>query len=65
MLGWLLSEVLVAVLSGVFDPPPSYLTVPWWYLTGAAALVLFALVAGAALVVRTSDRDTVSACRET
>ncbi|MGH3176817.1 MAG: FtsX-like permease family protein, partial [Streptosporangiaceae bacterium] len=30
-IGWALSEVLVAVLTGVFDPPPDALTVPWPY----------------------------------
>jgi putative ABC transport system permease protein len=30
--GWLLSQVLVAVLTGVFDPSPAAFTVPWHYL---------------------------------
>ena len=30
--GWLLTQVLVTTLSGVFDPPPASLTVPWPYL---------------------------------
>src|SRR5206468_11281474 len=39
-LGWLLSEMLVAMLRHVFDPPPDHLAVPWLYLgalVGAAA----------------------------
>jgi putative ABC transport system permease protein len=31
-LGWLLSEMLVAMLQHVFDPPPDALAVPWRYL---------------------------------
>jgi putative ABC transport system permease protein len=39
-LGWLLSEMLVAMLQHVFDPPPDHLAVPWVYLAwlGGAAL---------------------------
>ncbi|HMH47310.1 MAG TPA: ABC transporter permease [Solirubrobacteraceae bacterium] len=32
LLGWLLSEMLVAMLQHVFDPPPDHLAVPWSYL---------------------------------
>jgi putative ABC transport system permease protein len=32
VLGWLLSEMLVAMLQHVFDPPPDRLAVPWGYL---------------------------------
>ena len=45
LLGWLLAEMLVAMLRHVFDPPPDHLAGPWGYLAslGGAAL------AGAAL----------------
>jgi putative ABC transport system permease protein len=32
LLGWLLSEMLVAMLQHVFDPPPDRLAVPWRFL---------------------------------
>jgi len=41
LLGWLLAEMLVAMLQHVFDPPPDHLAVPWAFLgalTGAAVL---------------------------
>ena len=47
-LGWLLSEMLVAMLQHVFDPPPDALAVPWRYLgelAGAAALATALAVA--------------------
>lgn len=45
-LGFLLSEMLVAMLQHVFDPPPDALAVPWLFLGGlAAAAVLGALIA--------------------
>ena len=31
-LGWLLSEMLIAMLQHVFDPPPDSLAIPWRYL---------------------------------
>jgi putative ABC transport system permease protein len=45
LLGWLLAEMLVAMLRHVFDPPPDHLAAPWPYL---AALGL-AGIAGALL----------------
>ena len=45
--GGVLSLMLVAVLTGVFDPPPSALAVPWSYLAGVTVLA----VAGVALAV--------------
>ncbi|HSS81393.1 MAG TPA: FtsX-like permease family protein [Gaiellaceae bacterium] len=45
LLGWLLAEMLIAMLRHVFDPPPDHLAAPWPYL---AALGL-AGIAGALL----------------
>jgi putative ABC transport system permease protein len=47
LLGWLLAEMLVAMLQHVFDPPPDQLTVPWGFL---AALAGAAIVGGAVAV---------------
>ena len=61
--GWVLSEFLVSVLTGVFNPPPSILAVPWVYL----GVVLAATVAGVggvvALAARASARAPISALR--
>ena len=47
-LGFLLSEMLVAMLQHVFDPPPDALAIPWGFLGGlAGAAVLGGLVATA------------------
>ena len=37
LLGWLLAEMLVAMLQHVFDPPPDHLAVPWAFLGGLGA----------------------------
>jgi putative ABC transport system permease protein len=48
VLGWLLAEMLVAMLKHVFDPPPDHLAVPWGFLaTLFAAATLGAAVAAA------------------
>ncbi len=44
-----ISDMLVKVLTGVFDPPPDALSVPWTYLGGVIVLTVAAVgVAGAA-----------------
>jgi putative ABC transport system permease protein len=51
-LGWLLAEMLAAMLKHVFDPPPDALAIPWAYLAllggaaVAAALVAIAVASG-------------------
>ena len=62
--GWLLSTMLVKVLTGVFDPPPSSLAVPWAYLTAMAAVALAAVAAAAGGAVRSAHRATVVSLRE-
>jgi putative ABC transport system permease protein len=55
LLGWLLAEMLVAMLQHVFDPPPDHLVAPWLFLGGlsAAAIAGGLLTTGlAALAIR-------------
>ena len=55
LLGWLLAEMLVAMLQHVFDPPPDRLAVPWAFLGGlGGAAVAGGLAAAvfAALLIR-------------
>ena len=42
-IGWVLSEVLVTVRTGVFDPPPGALTIPWRYLAAVTVRAASAL----------------------
>jgi putative ABC transport system permease protein len=50
VLGWLLAEMLIAMLQHVFDPPPDHLAIPWGFLglLAAAAIVGALLAAGVA-----------------
>jgi putative ABC transport system permease protein len=55
LLGWLIAELLIAMLQHVFDPPPDHLAVPWSYLFGlggAAAAGVAVAGAFAAYVIR-------------
>ena len=49
LLGWLLAEMLVAMLQHVFDPPPDRLAAPWSYLGGLAGAAILGTAAAAAL----------------
>lgn len=62
--GWALSEMLVAVLGGVFDPPPAALAVPWGYLGSALALAVVAVTAVILAGSRELRRSPVSRLRE-
>ena len=53
LLGWLLAEMLVAMLRHVFDPPPDHLATPWRFLLGlAGAAILGAVLATAVAAIR-------------
>ncbi|HET8893654.1 MAG TPA: FtsX-like permease family protein [Gaiellaceae bacterium] len=49
LLGWLLAEMLVAMLQHVFDPPPDHLAAPWLFLGGLAGAAVLGAAAAAAL----------------
>ncbi|MGW0203229.1 ABC transporter permease [Nonomuraea sp. NPDC003201] len=62
--GWALSRMLVAVLSGVFDPPPDALAVPWVYLSVLAVLGVATLLAAGAATVRAARRPPLTVLRD-
>jgi putative ABC transport system permease protein len=53
-----LSYLLVKVLTGVFDPPPSSLAVPWEYLLAVVASTLGAVVLAVLLVIERARRGS-------
>ncbi|MCW2742656.1 MAG: hypothetical protein JWR45_3078 [Blastococcus sp.] len=63
-LGAGLARVLVSVLNGVFDPPPSSLAIPWRFLAVLVVAIVGSAVAGSVLVVHRATRAPVSALRE-
>jgi putative ABC transport system permease protein len=56
---WGLSVMLVKVLTGVFDPPPSAIAVPVGYQGVVVVSVLAALTAASLAGARTSIRPPV------
>jgi putative ABC transport system permease protein len=63
-IGWALSEVLVTVLTGVFDPPPDVLTVPWLYLAAVTVTVVAALATAAAVAIQLARRSPINILRQ-
>lgn len=64
LIGRLLTYVLVEVLTGVFDPPPTAPTTPWPYLTTVTITLLAALAAGSAMTIRFARRSPLRVLRE-
>lgn len=62
--GWGLSQMLVTVLTGVFDPPPDQLAVPWAYLGTVVVSSVGAIAVAAALAGRTSRQPAIERLRE-
>jgi putative ABC transport system permease protein len=62
--GFGVAEMLVKVLTGVFDPPPEFLSVPWVYLIGLIAAA--AISAGLAVIgaQRAAHKLVVEALRD-
>jgi putative ABC transport system permease protein len=50
--GWALAYLTVKVLTGVFDPPPTSLAVPWTYLAAVVAGAVASVLAVTVLVTR-------------
>lgn len=59
-----IAYMLVKVLTGVFDPPPDTLAVPWGYLAALLALTVGAVVAAGALTLRALSRPAIEELRD-
>ena len=64
VIAWGLAAMLVKVLTGVFDPPPSAVAVPWAYFAVTAAAVASSLAVAASAGARASTRPAVEELRE-
>lgn len=62
--GWTLSHMLVKVLTGVFDPAPAHVAVPWAYLTIFVTTALAGLVAASELSLRATSRPVAEELRD-
>jgi putative ABC transport system permease protein len=62
--GWTLASMLVKVLTDVFDPPPSALSVPWAYLAGVGLVAIVAVAIAATVTLSRSRSAPVQVIRE-
>ena len=60
---WALSNMLVKVLRGVFDPAPASLSVPWHYLATVLAISLVATAAATTSALRRARTAPVELLR--
>jgi putative ABC transport system permease protein len=59
-----ISDMLVKVLTGVFDPPPDVLSVPWSYLAAVTALACGTVGAAGAVTLRALRRPAIEELRD-
>ncbi|GAA1560509.1 hypothetical protein GCM10009804_16610 [Kribbella hippodromi] len=64
LIAWALSAMLIKVLTGVFDPPPSSAAVPWTYLAATLIVAIGAIAGGALASAYGSSRPAVEELRE-
>ena len=62
--GWLLAHMLVRVLTGVFDPPPAGLAVPWAYLATVGSVAVAGLATATAATGRAGRRSVAEEIRD-
>jgi len=62
--GYALTHMLVKVLTGVFDPAPSHLAVPWTYLTVVTGIGLAGILLSSAAGVSSGHRSSIATLRE-
>lgn len=63
LLGYLVARMLVKLLTGVFDPPPEQISVPWLYLFAVALATVASVIGGALLMTRLAARSTLQTIR--
>lgn len=62
-LGWGIARVLVKLLTGVFDPPPDHLSMPWLYLTTVALITVAATYVAGQIITRLAARSVLETIR--
>jgi putative ABC transport system permease protein len=59
-----ITDMLIKILTGVFDPPPDYLSIPWGYLGGVLAVTLAAVALAGILTLRALRRPAIEELRD-
>jgi putative ABC transport system permease protein len=62
--GWTLSFIITKILTGVFDPPPPHLFIPWAYLAALGVVTCGAIGAAGTAVIQAMRRPAVDIIRD-
>jgi putative ABC transport system permease protein len=62
--GWVLSLVIVKILTGVFDPPPEHLFIPWPYLALVLGTVAIAVIGAAVITIQAARKPALEVIRD-
>jgi putative ABC transport system permease protein len=62
--GWTLSFIITKILTGVFDPPPPHLFIPWAYLAALGAVTCGAIAVAGTSVIRATQRPAAGLIRD-
>jgi putative ABC transport system permease protein len=62
--GWWIALVIVKILTGVFDPPPEHLSVPWAFVAGLLASVGAAIAVAGVGMLRATRRPAMTIIRD-
>ncbi|HEY3317052.1 MAG TPA: ABC transporter permease [Coriobacteriia bacterium] len=62
--GFVLSAAIVNILTGVFDPPPERLFVPWGYLGAVLGVAVAAVVAAGLVAIWSARRPSMEVIRD-
>jgi putative ABC transport system permease protein len=62
--GWWIAQVIVKILTGVFDPPPEHLSVPWTYLAGLLLAVSVSIAVAGIGMLRSTRRPAMAILRD-
>jgi putative ABC transport system permease protein len=64
LLGFGIAQMLVTILTGVFDPPPEILAIPWIYLVLLAIAAIVSMITAILSTQMASRRPVVEALRD-
>ncbi len=62
--GWSLSLVIVRIMTGVFDPPPEHLFIPWAYLALVLGTMMVAVIAAGMVMIRAARKPAIEIIRD-
>ncbi|MDQ2966258.1 MAG: FtsX-like permease family protein, partial [Chloroflexota bacterium] len=62
--GWGIAQVIVKILTGVFDPPPEHLSAPWGYLAAFGLAAALAIAAAGFGMIRATRRPAMEIIRD-